>query len=608
MTRTEVANSLAAGKLGTGSNDLGVGLDLNLGTYLLDPRFLKFSLGTSFFWDRGAYDEFGTRQKNTGINFYTEFLSTSQYPLRFHYTKQDSNFLEEQISSTTSGRSSLGFDWSLRKPKLPALSVSFDKTSYDSTFLASSAFKSKARTLTLNLTDRYRGWDINSNYSNQIASGGLTNLETSLNLARFDARRQLTRKSTLFFNSYFEKLHFSNPVTGLNQRFSFVDFHTDFSSKLSDKLEARITQQFYYNTSVDESLLTLNLPATPEGKSAASTGQSGRIKTDSSLILTSSGSNLTGANQLAAPHKTSTSFQAFEGELSYRLWAGLSVNGTAGARLIKRADSLLEYATRFFDFSGTISWSRKIRFADTRASYQEGLEYVRTSFGNTRRVEFRSYSAGLSTGNIKRAQFTVDYGFSTRPDLFQIGGSFTQQYFNAGVESRALRSFQIRATVGEDHLDYLNSNGRERFNQAAFSASLDHKRFTVLLARNARTGSRDIFLVPISLSRSQVFIVLPVNSLVRDPLLNTASAFSLALVRVRPRRNLDVELRYLNDRLLFVGRNDVFVKHFDLLVTYKIGKVYVTGGAISYRQMTAGLSSNDRNYYFFRVSRPFKIR
>ena len=119
---------------------------------------------------------------------------------------------------------------------------------------------------------------------------------------------------------------------------------------------------------------------------------------------------------------------------------------------------------------------------------------------------------------------------------------------------------------------------------------------------------RDIFLIPISVNRSQIFVALPVNNLVRDPLLDTSSAFTLALVRVRPSRNLDVELRYLNDKLLFVRTNDVFVKHFDLLVTYRIGKIYVTGGAIFYRQMTPGLSSYDRNYYFFRVSRPFKIR
>ena len=569
-------------------NDLGVGLDLNLGTYLIDPRFLRFSLGISFFWDKGAYAEFGTHQTNTAITLYTDFLPASPYPLRFHYLKQNSNLLEQQFASATTGRDSFGFDWSLRKPRLPAVTLSFEDTNYDTRFLASSEFKSKARTFNATMADNYFGWDLNASYSNQAATEGVTNLQTGSNQIRFDGRRQIGSRSNVFFSSIAERLNFFGVTTQTRQQFSFLAFQADFTSNLTDKLTAQASYQYYYNANTDRSAQVSNPAGSPTGS-----GLAGERSPE------------TVAEPLSSPLKTQTSFNSFIGDLKYHLRKEISVAGTASARFINAPNSFFETANRYLDFSGTVNWNRRVGPVDTRASYTQGLTSVASNLGSNRNAKFHTYSAGFSVGSVKRALITGDLISSLRPDLFQLGGFFSETFYDVGVETQGLRGFHLRGSVGANRLNYLTSNGRENFNNTSLSLSVDKKPITFVFNRNGKTGERDIFVVPVPLDHT--FIVLPVNNLIRNPLLDTSGESTTALLRLNLKRNWDIEARYLRDKLLFVQTNDVFVKQLDFLVTYRVGKITVTGGAILYRQTIEGSFSRDRNYYFVRVSRPFNL-
>jgi len=557
--------------------NLGLGLDMHLGTFVIDPRFLKLSFDTGFTTNRGAFDEFSTRQGNKGAAFYLDFLPTSPYPFRFHFTRQNTNFLETQISSASTGRRSLGFDWSLRKPRWPNLSVNFEDTSYASRFVASSAFKSQSGTLSLSLTDNVKGWDVNSNFSKQSATEGITNLKTDLNFLRFDARRQLSKKSNLFVTSFFEKLHFNNPRTRLAQEFSFFDIHSDFSLQQTKKLSFRASHQFYYSSN-DQ----VAMPSDPGAHEQ-------RITPDQ------------------PPPRSVTSFNSAQGQINYRVFPALNFSGSASARFIATPESTSETAARFLDFTASIAWNKRLGFAETRASFVEGITHVRSSFGQSRGVEFRSYSAGISMGRISRALVTADFSSTTRPDAFQIGGSFSQKYFNVAVETHAVSRFRIRASVGENLLDYATASGSEHLKTATYSLSVDDKWFTVLLNHNSNSGVRDVFLAPITLDNTRIFRVLPIDSLVRDPLLNGSAVFTLGLVRFKPRNGLDLEIRYLRDKVLFARTNNVFTEQFDVLARYKLGKITLTGGFIVFQQDTEDLFRRGRKYFVFRLSRPFTL-
>jgi hypothetical protein len=556
-------------------HNFGVGLDLHLGTFLIDPRFMKFSLETGFTTNRGAFDEFSTRQGNKGARFDMDFLPTSPYPFRFHFTRQNTHFLEQQVSSASTARRSLGFDWSVRKPKLPNFSVNFEDASYDSRFIASSSFKSQSRTLSLSLADQLIGWDVNSHFSRQSATEGITNLKTNLDFLRFDGRRQLSSKVSLFVGSFFEKLHFENPQTHLAEDFSFFDVNTDFSLQQTKELSFRASHQFYYSSN------------------------------DQTVIPTDKLTGSSASNSAITP-KSVTSFNAAQGQVNYRLHPALLVSSTVSARFINTPERTAEVATRFLDFAATISWNKRLGFAETRANFSAGATQVRSNLGASRVVLFNNYSAGISMGRVSRAQLTADFNGMSRPDPFQIGGYFKQRSSNVAVETHGLGRLQLRAGAGRNVLDYLNASGREHLEATTYFVSVDSKWFTVLLNRNSNDGTRHIFLFPIS-PNGGIFRVLPIDALLRDPLLNGSGVFTIGLVRLKPRKGLEVEARYLKDDVLFARTNNVFSKQFDILARYKLGQITLTGGLIRFQQDTEGLFQRDRNYFFFRLSRPFTI-
>ncbi|MBI3649608.1 MAG: hypothetical protein HY231_01010 [Acidobacteria bacterium] len=634
--------------------NLGIGLDLNLSAYLLDPRFIKLSFETSFFRDKGASDDTEARYGNTGVGFYLNVLPTSPYPFRFHYTKQNSSFLQKDISSSNAGRSSIGFDWALRKPKYPTLTVNYDKSSYDSKFLARSGFKSRARVWNLSLTDDFKGWDINSSYSNQSTAEEVTKLNTHLNFLRFDAHRQVFKKSNLAITSFYEKLRFEGEVTRLAQDFSFLNLHTDFNTRHTDKLSTRLAYQFYHSvneqrvfqdrnrpvSSLSADVYSVDIPspqASPlmcergaalvhqrqqreeverrffesERRKLLEEGRKTRRALEGSYKSDlNTQASVTGAvNETAAfsPLRAVTSFNSIDGQITYRLMREITVSGTLGARSINPPDDAIESATRFLDLTAAMNWNKKFKLIDTRAGLAEGLTEARSNFGEVRRIRFRSLSAGLNVGEARYALISADYDWSSRPDVFQIGGFASQQRFTMEVESYALRGFHLRVSAGQNRLVYLTTRGREELQIISYSGSLDQRLFTLLVSHNTNIGVRDSFLIPLPSDRNRIFRALPIEALTRDPLLNTSGIYTFGLLRVKPTKDLDIDIRYLKDKAFFARTNDVFAEQFDLLIRYRLGKFTFTGGAVFQQQRTEGLFFRDRAYYFFRLSRPFKI-
>ena len=558
------------------AHNFGVGLDLHFGTFMIDPRFLKLSFDSGFTTTRGAFDELTTRQGNKGASLYIDFLPTSPYPFRFHYTRRNTHLLEQQIASASSGRSSLGFDWYLRKPNLPNLSINFEDNDYTSRFIASSSFKSQSKTLSISVNDNVKGWDINSNFNRQTGTEGVTDLKTNLNFLRFDARRQLSKKANLFVSSFFEKLRFDSPRTKLGQDFSLFEVHSDLAVQPTKKLSLRAAHQFYYSG-------------------------------DDQIAEPTDGATVHNVVPSPPSPKSVTSFQAVHGQVNYRVWPSLSVVGSGSARFIRTPQIQSESVKRFVDLTAGVSWNKRLGFTETRASFVEGLTQVASNSGAEHAVHFRTYSAGLSMGTVGRALVTLDFNATSRPDTFLRGGFYSQKNFSASLETRAISRFQIRGSLGANAIDYVTASGREHLRTTTYSMSVDDKWFTVLLNHNANRGVRDVFLVPITINDARVFRVLPVDSLIREPLLNASGGFTLALARFKPRNGLDFEVRYLKDRAIFARTNDVFTQQFDVLARYKVGKVTLTSGLIFFTQETERLFRRDRNYFFVRLSRPFTL-
>ena len=547
-------------------------MDLHVGTYLFDPRFIKVSADVSFALDKGSFDDFETRNGIRGLGFAIDALPTSPYPFRFRYLRQNSNFLGRQGETTNSARSIIGFNWQLRKPKFPALVVSYDKVSYNSKFLASSFFKTKAQTFSVVATDSFRGWNLNSSYNYQSTVEGLADLKTRQNSLQFQARKTLSKKADIFIGSFYEQLRFANDSTRSEQKTSFVNVHTNLNYQPSEKLGTRFFHQLYYNAN----------------------------------DIRNSPGNSNNNNQ-AATFDTTSFFNSFGGQLTYRLFPDLILGGTTSANLIKSPGDTYESATQLLDVAATVSWSKKIKSAYLHANALEGIAYARSNFGNQRNIEFRSLNAGATFGSVQRALVSADYNYSYRPDIFQIGGYFSENNFSLNITTEVVRPFRLHASVGDNNVVYLTSRGRESFDRTFYSAGIEHRLFSLQFARNLNNGLRDMFATTFSIPNNRMFIVLPRDTLIRDPFLRTNGSYTSAMFRIQPRQDLIIELRYLNDRTFFVLTNNVGVKQFDTFASYKLGKFIFSGGVSRQQQITEGLFSRARTYYFFRATRRFKI-
>ncbi|MBX7172248.1 MAG: hypothetical protein K1X72_14880 [Pyrinomonadaceae bacterium] len=571
--RSESLNSNLSGlnRSETNSRELNFGMDLHLGTYVLDPRFIKLSADLSFARDKGAFDNYDTRNGLGRIGFTLDFLPTSCYPFRFKYIKQDTNFLDRFGEITNSQRKVLGFNWQLHKNNLPHLSVNYDQISYNTKYLASSFFQTDGKTLSVAATDTILGWDLSSNYNFQTTDEVVTEIRTRQNYLQFQGRKNLSKEMDVFIGSFYENLKFDSVLTDTEQKIKLLDFHTDLNYRINKKFDTRFSQRFNYN---HNSLNSLGLNSTPNS---------------------------------FAGYETTSYFNSFGAQANYRLNSNFSFGTIGNINFIKPTDNKFESATQMFDVGGTFNWNKTFKSFNFNANAMEGIAYAKSNFGTGRNIEFRNFNFGITFGQMDRLLVSGNFNYSYRPDIYQIGGYFSNNNSSISLTTEAIHPFRLHVSIGKDDVSYLTSRGREDLTRNFFSAGLEHRLFSIQVSKNQNDNLRDIFTNSFTIPNDKIFIVLPKDNLIRDPLLRTNGSSSSALFRVQPQKDLTVEVRYIDDKAYFVVTNNIAIKQFDFISYYKLGKFVFSAGYSRQRQLTEGVFLNNRNYFFFRATRLFNI-
>src|SRR5438128_601485 len=96
------------------ATELTWGLDLNIRTYILHPKFITLTLEPSFERGGGRSDAQQTNDADTGGTFYLDFLKDSFFPFRFHFIDHSLSYEQQHLNSASVARRSLGFDWTFR--------------------------------------------------------------------------------------------------------------------------------------------------------------------------------------------------------------------------------------------------------------------------------------------------------------------------------------------------------------------------------------------------------------------------------------------------------------------------------------------------------------
>ena len=564
--------------LTTGSSGLSWGFDLSLKTYILDPRFITLTFEPTVHRGTGHTDALGNRDSDTGGSFYLDFLKTSYYPFRFYFIDHSLSYDQDHLNNASLARRSLGFDWTLRKPRLPTLFISYDTSRFGYEFTLSPFTVARATSFLATTQGTYGAWSTNLAYSRQASTQAFSSVETATDLIRGNASRKLWANSLLSTNAVYERLHLSNEPGFAALDLPFFSLHADLRTRHTRKLGSLFSHQYYRTGS-----------ATRPATSAETTTPN------------------------AAPATFefgTTAFNDFRSQVSYQLTPAITIGADTDTAFISgpavREPAVRETVERDASFSGSIHWLRRIGFFQTRAGLEQGIAYATSNLGNSRDIPFTSANVGLSTGDARGVLVSTDASYSRRPDLFEIGGYYEQQVANASFDSQALQGYRLRGSLGMSWIQFLTQRGYERFHTNTYSASITRSIFSLAMARSADISLRNL-LFESAISPAQLFITLPIQALLNSPFSGTTGVYTTGSFTVRPGKRFEVDARYLRQRSLFTNGAGLLLRQYEFYGTYHLGKFLLTAGMLYLGDKTDDQLHHLRRYYFVRVSRPFRI-
>jgi hypothetical protein len=552
----------------TNSTDLNWGFDLSLKTYILDPRFITLTFEPTVHRGTGHTDALGNRDSDTGGTFFLDFLKTSYYPFRFYFIDHSLNYEQEHLSSSSVARRSLGFDWTFRKPKRPPLFISYDTSRFSYEFTLTPATLMRATNFLATTQGTYASWATNLAYSRQDSTQAFTGVGTATDLVRGAAGRNLWSNSQLSINATFERLRLSNQPGMGALDLPFWSIHTDLRTRYTSKLSTLFSHQ-YYRT----------------------------------------GAATTPAGAAATPQPTfefgTTAFNDIQGQVSYQLTSFIAVSASTDTAFIS-SPAVTEAIERNATFSGGIHWLRRVSFLQTRAGVEQGISYAASNLGNSRDIPFVNANVGLSAGDPRTLLVATDGTYSRRPDLFEAGGYYTLWGVNASLDSQRIKGFRLRGSAGVNQIRFLTLRGYERFHTTNYSLSITRSIFTLVAARTADISLRNL-LFESALSPSQLFITLPVQTLLNSPFSGTTGEYTTGTFAVRPGRRFEIDARYLRQRSLFTNGPSILLRQYEFYATYRLGKFQFTTGVLYLGDITDDDLHHLRRYYFLRMSRPFRL-
>lgn len=599
--------------------ELDLNFDVHTGTYILSPKFITISADVRFSALRGKAGEEESSRGVNGQTYVVNALPRSAFPFRLLYSREEAGYSHQQSSIFSSEHRNLRWDWQLRLRSLPQLTVTYDSRSDSSGTFTNPRQLSSHRGFSVAARDTVLGWDLNGAHDRRSSEYEVTGLDTGLVSTRFDALRSFSAGSQLFFHASQQAMEF-DPEGGLDgQEFSFLDVRTEYSRRIGKRLSVRAYQQLYSNSVVSRSVE----PAVARGLFApkAARGPAAKVDLDPgpAALGLAKGNGLFapvavvapgvpgGEEEPAAAGEVSTVSSSFGGQASYDLLDSLVVSGGTSVSFVEPPSGRYEAIDRLFETQANVAWSKRVWLVTARATGTYGVASVRSNFASNRGAPFHAYGAGLSVGNASRVLVWVDANRVYREDVLQDGGFSSDDSASAGVELQPLPSLRLTASAGVSDFEHLATQGLESFRRTIYSIGLEHPRVTFQYSQNTSSGDRDIYSAPFEVRPDTLFLLLPVETLIPDPLQHTRAAFAQALLRLRLVRNLDLEARYVRNESEFVRARDAYGRQYEVLAGYRLGKFTFRGGMLLQEITVEGSPARERTQYFFRVSRAFRI-
>jgi hypothetical protein len=558
-------------------------LRLNTTGFLVDPRLLELSSALDYQKGVNSSDvgDLSTGGLNLAIS--SVFLPRSHLPLRAAYSR--TNHGVSGLGLTQNDDSSrLDVQWDVFEPKLPHLTLSFQK--YGNTVHVPASFADHNyddTAFSLGASDSWKDWHWNGNFSQSYGNSGGAASILGLNSAYDNSSRSgglnvgrtfWDNKARLIFDNREIWRHDSLSGDGNNRSSEFTN-NVNFDVQVTPRVTLAAGYGF---AKVDFSGSSFNGVLGPGGAPVQV------------LALSSSTSN------------------TFSGRVDYRPWDWLRFSQDVRTVRLTPIDSAPESETSFTDTASTIAAEHRRRSLDVMGSYTGRYQLTGTTLSNTPDSWSNSFAGRIGWGNAQRVHFTA-IAQDTRLNLVeQIGGFTDEKRLGLEAETHIVKHFRFRVNGEYSNIDLLNVSGDTRSKNVLYSAQADHRLFNLWFSQSFMDGAGALFPEGL-IDRTFLVVPLPISQLLATPLLNRTTSARTAGLIGRPRRNLDLMLTWRTEDVTLVGSRQEF-KVLQGDARYRLGKFSLEGGySRNLNDVTniTTFSGNRLAVWYFRIGRDFKV-
>jgi hypothetical protein len=549
--------------------------------FLVDPKFLH--INAAFDYQKGANTsergDLGMGGMNMAVS--TAFLPNSHMPLRVNYTRTNHGVTGLGLDQNNDD-SRLDVQWDIFRNHLPHIIASFQD--YSSTVHVPTSFADHTfseRALNLGASDTWKSWQWSGSFS--AGSGSTTGASPIIQDNTFD---NSTRAG--FFN-LFRAFWDNKAHLRVENRDVWRDEHLQGDGSTSN---SELTNN-----------ATFDVQLNPKVSLIAGYAFSQVAFENSSFATQLPGTGPIQLLSLVASHSNSVT-----GRVDYHPFNWLRFSQDVRESFYSPSVGVVESQLSYTDTDSTIEASHRWRGFDFMGSYTGRFQIDSTSLDQTPNSWSNSFMGRVAWGDAHNLRVAASVQDNHLNLVEQIGGFTNETRIGFEAETHRIRSLRLRVSAEDSQVDLLNVSGNTRSKMVTYSASADHRLFTVAYTNTFLDGAGALF--PLGLIDHQFLVVpLPIGQLVATPLLNrTTHAQSVSFLG-RPRRRLEVSLAWRTEDTVLAASEETFnVLQAD--ARYRLGKFTVEGGYgrnLNDVTIITGVNGTRLALWYFRIGRDFKL-
>jgi len=549
--------------------------------FVVDPKFLH--VNGAFDYQKGANTsdrgDLGMGGMNMAVS--TAFLPNSHEPLRVSYTKTNHGVTGLGLDQNNDD-SRLDVQWDIFRAKLPHIIASY--RDYSSTVHVPISFSDHTfseKALNLGASDTWKSWQWSGSFStsasttNGVSPTTLTNtLDNSTRAGFFN----------LFRGFWDNKAHLR-----FENRNAWRDEHLEGDGSTRNK---ELTDSVTFDVQLHPKVFLT----------------AGYAFSQVEFQNNNFASQLPGTGPIQLLSLVANHSNSVTGRVDYHPYSWLRLSQDIRKAFYSPSVGVVESQLSYTDTDSTVEASHRWRRFDFMGSYTGRFQIDSTTLDRAPSSWSNSFTERVAWGDARNLHVAASAQDNRLNLVEQIGGFTEQKRVGLEAETHRIRPLRLRVSAEDSQIDLLNVSGNTRSKMVTYSASADHRLFTVAYTNSFLDGAGALF--PLGLIDHQFLVIpLPIGQLVDTPLLNRNTHEQTVSFLGRPRRRLEVSVAWRTEDTVLAASEETF-NVFQTDARYRLGKFSLEGGYsrnLNDVTIITGINGTRLALWYFRIGRDFKL-